>query len=151
MDMTEHVEAFLDRVKGSTDELETLRQRVDEISRLRTDDIVALRNLGVTREVIAEAAGLTPARVTQLLGRVGESNRPRAPKVYVPVAKKPKKVQKVAKVEPHRHHYVAIAWNHARGNYLVRQRCECGDLRVIPMAVLPAEMKAKYADRSVVA
>jgi hypothetical protein len=151
MDMTEHVEAYLDRVKGSTDELETLRQRVDEISRLRTDDIVALRNLGVTREVIADAAGLTPARVTQLLGRVGEANRPRAPKVYVQVAKKPKQAARVIPAEPHRHHFVAIAWNHARGNYLVRQRCECGELRVIPMAALPAEMKSKYADRSVVA
>jgi hypothetical protein len=154
MDMNELVETTLERVKGSTEELDTLRVKIDEISKLRTEDIVELRNLGVTREVIADAAGLTPARVTQILGRVGESNRPRAPKVYVPVAKKapkPAKARKPLPPEPHRHHYVPIAWNHSRGNYMVRQRCDCGDVRVIPAASLPPAMKQKYPDASVVA
>lgn len=149
------VEQTLARVKGSTVKLDHLREEIDEISASRTKDIVLLRDLGVTRETIADAAGVSPARVTQLLGRVGESNRPRPAKVYVPVAtgtaKAVKKVRKVLVAEAHRHHYVPIAWNHARGNFLVRQKCECGQLRVIPMVTLPKELTHQYADTSVTA
>jgi hypothetical protein len=150
--MEDQIEHALERVQGSTHELDVLRVRIEEISTGRTQDMVLLRDLGVTREVIAAAAGVTPARVTQILGRVGESNRPRAPKVYVHVDKKAKQASRPRvplRPEPHRHHYVSIAWNHARGNFLVRQKCECGDVRVIAVASLPKELTHQYADTSV--
>jgi hypothetical protein len=152
------VQRALARVQTSTRRLEELRASESEISAGRTQDMVLLRRSGVSREVIAEAAGLTPARVTQLLGRVGESRRQSSRPIVIATVEpqrerpvNPVKVVPGPALDPHRHHYVSVAWNHMRGGYLVRQKCECGLVRVIPVTSIPKELAGRYADTSVVA
>ena len=156
MESTEQeVTDTLERVRESTEHLEELRHEVEAASQARTADMMALRAAGVTREAIAAAAGVTPARITQLLGRFAPERPAGGETAYVRPNQraKPAKVRQVhvkeLAPEAHRHRYTPIAWNHARGNFAVRQQCDCGDLRVVFVNVLPPEMKARYADTSV--
>lgn len=100
---------------------------------------------GATRKEIAAATGLSLGRVVQIMGALEpgrggvKGGKPRKKAVEGGKAAAPKTV-KGPKPEPHRHHYANTAWNHTRGAYLVRQRCECGDERVIPAPSIPKDL-----------
>jgi DNA-directed RNA polymerase specialized sigma24 family protein len=57
------------RVSAATRELEQLRQRQEELSRVRDEAVVQLHDEGETYQRIAEIAGLTRGRVAQILRR----------------------------------------------------------------------------------
>jgi DNA-directed RNA polymerase specialized sigma24 family protein len=57
------------RVSAATRELEQLRQRQEEVSRVRDEAVVQLHDEGETYQRIAEIAGLTRGRVAQILRR----------------------------------------------------------------------------------
>lgn len=137
--MARSIEERLQAVRDATERLEALRVEENEVSMYRSWDMAALRQAGVSREALAEAAGLTPARVTQILNRIGEPKGRKVPRREP--AEPKKRPRKAPAPEPHRHHFVSEAWNHTRGAYLVRQRCECGETRVIPSPSIPKELR----------
>lgn len=135
-----------------------IRGHVDAISELKVARVAAMRaavDAGASYTDLAREMGVTLARVVTILGpqQPGrgpvKGGKPAKKKVSGGKATEPAKV-KGPKPEVHRHHYVNEAWNHARGAYLVRQRCECGDVRVVPSPNIPRELKGD-PDSSVVA
>lgn len=141
----------LDRARLVTADLELYRKQIEEASGLRVSLMRQAEAQGATRTEIAKATGLTKGRVVQILGanepgrggRPGvEGGKPRTKAVKAPKPAEPVPDTPVQgpKPEAHRHHYANVAWNHTRGAYLVRQRCDCGDERVIPAPNIPKDL-----------
>lgn len=148
----------LDRAKLVTKDLELYSRQIKEASALRVTLMRQAEAAGATRTEIAKATGLTKGRVVQILG-ANEPGRGGVkggkPRKSVVEGAKPAEVTlneavKGPKPEVHRHHFDNVAWNHTRGAYLVRQRCSCGDERVIPSPNIPKDLKGE-PDPSVVA
>lgn len=137
----------MDALRRAVEATRDIDRYVEAISNLRESRLEALRAAvaeGATYKEVAAATGLSLGRVVQILGAQDPGRGPvkgRKPrKRPVEAAKAAPAAVKGPKPEAHRHHYVNVAWNHTRGAYLVRQRCECGDERVIPSPNIPKEL-----------
>lgn len=142
----------LSRARQATAEIERYGEAIRRLRQGRQEALREAVAAGATRVEIARALGITLGRVNQLLGSQyargggvsgGEpvaGGRPGAVKGAKPARGVPKREVKAPEPEPHRHRYVSEAWNHTRGAYLVRQRCECGDTRVVPAPSIPKDL-----------
>ena len=141
----------LDRARVDTEHIDSWTRAILERKEARLEAMREAVAEGATYSEIAKACGLTLARVNQILGSQGgaggrsrvkgataqrEVSAPMGESIPVAKVKGPK-----PEPEVHRHHYDTIGWNHTRGAYLLQQRCECGDIRVVPANRLPKELK----------
>lgn len=145
----------LDRARLATADMERYSQAIVDLRQVRMTALQEALEQGATRVEIARRLEISLARVNQLLGRQYErGSGVKAAKPAVkgaePAKKAPRRPLKGPEPEGHRHRYVSDGWNHTRGAYLVRQRCECGDTRVVPAPSIPKELKGG-PDSSIVA
>jgi hypothetical protein len=136
----------LDRARADTEHIDSWTRAIVERKEARLEAMREAVAEGATYSEIAKACGLSLARVNQILGsQGGAGGRSRVKgataqrEVSAPTGESIK--VKGPKPEGHRHHYDTIGWNHTRGAYLLQQRCECGDVRVVPANRLPKELK----------
>lgn len=136
----------LDRARVATSDIGRYVEAIEDLKGVRLNALREAEAAGVSRREMARALGVSLPRLTQLLGaqyvrgsavKGGEGSRGGVK------SGKPRPAKKVKAPEPevHRHRYVSEAWNHTRGAYLVRQRCSCGDTRVVPAPTIPKELK----------
>lgn len=138
----------MERAREASKEIEESTARIKALRQVRIDAMAEAVADGYSYADLARELGISLARVNQLLG--GQYVRPTrggvgTPSKGVKGAKAPRggasKQVKPRKPEEHRHRYDSVGWNHRRGGYLVAQRCECGDARVIPAGHLPAQLR----------
>lgn len=143
----------LTRAKNLTVDIDRYVEAIQELRDSRQQALGEAVAAGVTRSEIARELGISLGRVNQLLGsqysrgsgvkggKAPGGRRKSAVKGGQPASGTPREEVKPPEPVPHRHRYVSEAWNHTRGAYLVRQRCECGDTRVVPAPNIPRELK----------
>lgn len=148
----------MDELRRARDLSESIEGHTRAIAGLKREREVAMRaavDAGATYTDLARELGLSLGRVVQILGAQQPGRGPvkgaKPAKTRVSGAKAPEPVQVNGAKPVHRHHYVAEGWNHTRGAYLVRQRCECGDVRVVPSPNIPQAVKGTDPDGSIVA
>lgn len=144
----------LDRAAEDTRHIEEWTTAIAERKEVRLRAMREAVDEGATYKEIAAACGLSLGRVVQILGAQQPGRGPmkggKPRKATVSGGKATPTAVKGPKPESHRHHYVNEGWNHTRGAYLLRQRCECGESRVIPATSIPKELKGG-PDSSIVA
>lgn len=106
-----------------------------ELARQRREALTSLIVQGWTRQALADELGVTKARVNQIVG--------------FSIEKAPPVVEDLVAEPTHRHSYESQAWNLVRGTTYVRQACSCGDVRVVPMHMVPANLRGSFPDKAV--
>lgn len=136
----------LDRARLATADIGRYVEAIEDLKGVRLGALREAAAAGASRTEMARALGVTLPRVNQLLGsqyargevvKGGEGSR----RPVKAGKSRPKTAVKAPEPEPHRHRYVSEAWNHVRGGYLLRQRCSCGDTRVVPAPTIPKDLK----------